>query len=208
MVRSSPQWTETRERVRRGEVGELKLVHGIFSYYNADPENIRNVPDLGGGGMWDIGCYCVNLSRYLFEEEPLKVVAKLEYDPDMKTDRLGSVIMEFPSGQSVFAVGTQLVGYQRMHLLGSGGHLEVKIPFNAPHDRPCLVAQDKGSILLDEITTHSYPVNDQYTLMGEAFSLAIMKGAELPATLEDALLNTRVLAAIFESDRSGNWTVV
>lgn len=208
MVKSNPQWIETRERVRRGEVGEPRLIQGMFSYFNADPSNIRNIPELGGGGMWDIGCYCSTLSRYLFEEEPIRLVSKLEFDPEMKTDRLGSVIMEFPSGQSVFSASTQLVAYQRMHLFGTKGHLEVRIPFNAPNDRACTVSQDIGSILLDEITTHSYPVMDQYTLMSDAFSRAILSNGEVPVPLEDALNNTKVLSAIFESAKSGQWVEI
>jgi predicted dehydrogenase len=205
MVKSNPQWIETRERVRRGEVGELRLVQGTFSYYNVDPSNIRNIPELGGGGIWDIGCYCVTMSRYLFDQEPVRLVATLEIDPEMKTDRLGSVIMEFTGGQALFAVSTQLVPYQRVHVLGTDGHLEVKIPFNAPNDRPCSVAQDRGSILLDEITIHEYPVTDQYTLMGDAFSKAVMEDGEVPVPLEDALSNTKVLTAIFDSAKRGQW---
>lgn len=205
MVKSNPQWIETRERVRRGEVGEPRLIQGMFSYYNTDPSNIRNIPELGGGGIWDIGCYCATMSRYIFEEEPTRLVSLLEFDPDMKTDRLGSVIMEYPSGQTIFSVSTQLVPYQRMHILGTKGHLEVKIPFNAPKDRECTVAQDIGSILLDKITTHAYPVADQYTLMSEAFSKAILSDGEVPVTLEDALNNTKVLTAIFDSAKSGQW---
>ncbi len=208
MVRSSPQWIDTRERVRRGEVGELQLIQGMFSYYNVDPNNIRNIADLGGGGIWDIGCYPVVLSRYIFEQEPVRLVSTLEFDPEMKTDRLASVIMEFPSGQAIFSVSTQLVGYQRMHFFGTKGHLEVQIPFNAPNDRPCIVAQDRGSILLDEITSHAYPVTDQYTIQGDAFSKAILEDTEVPVTLEDALHNTRVLTAIFESADTGKWVTV
>lgn len=208
MVKSNPQWIETRERVRNGEIGQLRLVQGVFSYYNVDPANIRNIPELGGGGMWDIGCYPVTTSRYIFEKEPLGVFASLEFDPDMKTDRLGSVVMDFPSGQALFAVSTQLVPYQRMHIFGTGGHLEVHIPFNAPDDRPCTVGFDRGSILMDEIRIHSYPVADQYELMGNAFSRSILEDTEVPVTLEDALNNTRVLTAIFESARTGTWQKV
>lgn len=208
MVKSNPQWIETRERVRRGEVGDLRLIQGMFSYYNVDPSNIRNIPELGGGGIWDIGCYPVTTSRYIFEQEPVRLLAILEFDPEMKTDRLASVIMEFPSGQALFAVSTQLVPFQRMHIFGTDGHLEVKIPFNAPNDRPCTVAQDRGSILIDEITTHAYPVTNQYTLMADAFSKAILEDGEVPVSLEDALNNTRVLTAIFESAKRREWVEV
>jgi predicted dehydrogenase len=208
MVKSHPQWITTRERIRHGEVGEVRLVQGTFTYYNVDPENIRNKPDLGGGGIWDIGCYCTTMSRYLFEQEPLRLIAKLEFDPGMKTDRLASVIMEFPTGQAVFAVSTQLAAFQRVHILGTKGHLEVKIPFNAPNDRSCVVAQDSGSILMDQITKHELPVTDQYTLMADAFSKAILEGGEVPVPFEDSLNNTRVLAAVFESASSNRWVEI
>jgi predicted dehydrogenase len=205
MVRSHPQWIETRARVRRGEVGDLRLVQATFSYYNVDPENIRNIPHLGGGGIWDIGCYCVTMSRYLFEQEPLRLVSSIEFDPEMKTDRLAAVILEFPAGKAIFAVSTQVAGFQRVHILGTDGHLEVKIPFNAPNDRPLVVAQDRGNILLDEITKHEFPVVDQYTLMADAFAGAILQDSDVPVSLEDALFNTKVLAAIFESAEKGAW---
>lgn len=208
MVKSYPQWIDTRERVRRGEVGELRLIQGAFSYFNADPANIRNIPELGGGGLWDIGCYLTTMSTYFFEELPQRLVASLEFDPELKTDRLASVIMQYGSGQAFFSVSTQLVPYQRFHLFGTKGHFELKIPFNAPNDRECLVAQDSGSILLDDITTHQYPVSDQYTLMGEAFSKAILTDGEVPVSLEEAYDNTRLLCAIFESAEKGKWVEV
>ena len=205
MVKTHPQWIDTRNRVKRGEVGDLRLIQAMFSYYNTDPENIRNIRELGGGGMWDIGCYCVTMSRFLFGEEPERVVATLEFDPKLGTDRLGMVLMEFPSGRSQFAISTQLAPYQRVHLFGTGGHLEVVIPWNAPNDRPCRVTQDTGDILLEKIGVHEYPVTDQYTVMGDAFSEAIIRQTEVPVTLEDGLMNTRVLAAIFESSSRGEW---
>lgn len=205
MVKANPQWIAARQKVRDGELGALRMIQGQFSYYNVDPHNIRNIPEVGGGAIWDIGCYPVTTSRYLFGEEPERVLALLEFDPDMKTDRLGSVIMDFPSGQAVFGVSTQLVPYQRVHLFGTAGHLEVVIPFNAPIDRPNTLRQDSGDILFETVETHSYPVADQYTLQGEAFARAVLEGEEVPSTFEDALLNTRVLQAIFESARSGGW---
>ena len=208
MVKANPQWISARQKVRDGELGALRMIQGQFSYYNVDPQNIRNIPEVGGGAIWDIGCYPVTTSRYLFGEEPERVVALLEFDPVMKTDRLGSVIMDFPSGQAVFGVSTQLAPYQRVHLFGTEAHLEVVIPFNAPIDRPNTLLQDTGDILLENVVSHSFPVADQYTLQGDLFSRAILEDGEVPSTFEDALLNTRVLQAIFESARSGGWVKV
>jgi predicted dehydrogenase len=132
----------------------------------------------------------------------------MESDPDFGTDRLASVIMEFPSGQSHFGVSTQLARFQRMHLLGTAGHLEVRIPFNAPIDRPTIVAHDQGNILLDQVTYHEYPTTDHYTMMVDQFSKAIIEDGDVPVPLEDSLLNTKVLNAIFRSAETNAWAEV
>ncbi len=208
MVKSHPQWHETRERIQRGEIGEPCLLQSAFTYYNVDPRNIRNIPAMGGGGMWDIGCYCVTMSRYVFEAEPLKVVAALEMDKEFGTDRLGSVILVFPTGQAQFFVSTQAALFQRMQILGDKGHMEVRIPFSPPINQPTFIDQDNGNYLPEGITRHEYPTVNQYTLMGDDFSRAIIEDGEVPVTFEDALKNTKVLTAIFESAKSGGWTDV
>src|SRR5208282_4551156 len=131
MVRTHPQWLRTREIIESGRIGTLRSVMGFFSYNNPDPANIRNVLALGGGGLMDIGCYPITTSRFVFREEPLRVLGLIERDPQMKVDRLTSAILDFPSGQSIFACSTQFVPYQRMQFFGTKGRLEVEIPFNA-----------------------------------------------------------------------------
>jgi predicted dehydrogenase len=66
MYRFHPQWQHTKKIVNDGVIGELKNIHSFFSYYNTDAANIRNQKDIGGGGMMDIGCYCVSLARFIF----------------------------------------------------------------------------------------------------------------------------------------------
>ena len=136
MVRTHPQWLRTRELIRAGAIGELRSILGFFSYFNNDPSNIRNVPDWGGGGLMDIGCYPINTSRFIFGEEPRRVSALIENDPKLGVDRLTSAMLDFPSGQSVWTCSTQLVNYQRMQFFGTTGQIEIEIPFNAPPDRP------------------------------------------------------------------------
>jgi len=188
MVRTHPQWLRTREIVRSGRIGQLRSILGFFSYYNADPHNIRNIAEYGGGGVMDIGCYPVTISRWMFGEEPVQVMAAVERDPVMKTDRLASAVLEFPSGQSIFTCGTQLVPYQRMQFFGTKGRVDVEIPFNAPPDRPCRIYID------DE--TEEFPICDQYTLQGDAFSRAIQEDLDVPVPLEDALKNMEVIERI------------
>jgi predicted dehydrogenase len=208
MVRTHPQWLRARELVRAGRIGDLRAIQGFFSYYNGDRDNIRNVRDWGGGGLMDIGCYPINTSRFIFGEEPRRVMALVERDPEMQVDRLASGLLDFPSGQSAFICGTQLVPYQRMQLFGTTGRIEIEIPFNAPPDRPCRIFVDDGSDLHGAgIHTETFPVCDQYTIQGDLFSQAVRGEAEVPVPLEDAIRNMAVIDALFRSAESGAWEI-
>jgi predicted dehydrogenase len=170
-----------------------------YSYYNADPANIRNIAEYGGGGVMDIGCYPIFISRWIFGEEPVRVQSAVERDPVMKTDRLTSAILEFPSGTAVFTCSTQLVPYQMVQLLGTKGRIQVEIPFNAPPDKPCRVWIDDGSYLFGgKIETYESPVCDQYAAQGDAFSRAIQENGEVPVSLEYALKNMEVIEAVLK----------
>ena len=144
MVRTHPQWLRARELVRSGRIGQLRAATGFFSYFNNDPKNIRNIPEYGGGAVMDIGCYPINTSRFVFGEEPTRVLGLVERDPQMKVDRLTSAMLDFPSGQSTFTCSMQLVPYQRSQFFGTKGRIEIEIPFNAPPDRPCRIFIDDG----------------------------------------------------------------
>jgi predicted dehydrogenase len=206
MVRTHPQWLRTRELISSGRIGRLRSALGFFSYFNRDAANIRNVPEYGGGAVMDIGCYPITTSRFIFSEEPSRVIGLVERDPEMKIDRLTSAILDFPSGQSVFTCSTQLVPYQRMQFFGTKGRIEIEIPFNAPPDRPCRILVDDGSDLFGSgIATETFPIADQYTIQGDEFSRAIRNEREIPVSLEDAIKNMAVIEAIFRSAVSGRW---
>ena len=206
MVRTHPQWLRARDLVRGGRIGELRAIMGFFSYFNRDRANIRNVRAWGGGGLFDIGCYPINTSRFIFGDEPRRVMALLERDAEMHTDRLTSAMLDFPSGQAVFTCSTQLVAYQRMQLFGTGGRIEIEIPFNAPPDQPCRIFVDDGSDLFGAgIQTETFPVCDQYTIQGDLFSQAVRGEGEVPVPLVDAIRNMAVIDALFRSAESGRW---
>jgi predicted dehydrogenase len=206
MVRTHPQWLRTRELIASGRIGPLRSIQGFFSYFNADPKNIRNIPECGGGGLMDIGCYPINTSRFLFGEEPSRVVGLIEKDPTLKVDRLTSAILDFPSGQATFTCSTQLVPYQRMQVLGTKGRIEIEIPFNAPNDQPCRIFVDDGKDLFGGgITIETFPTCDQYTIQGDVFSRAVREGTKVPVPLTDAIKNMAVIEAIFRSVESGRW---
>jgi predicted dehydrogenase len=206
MVRTAPQWLRAREIARSGRIGEMRAVMGWFSYYNRDVGNVRNVAEWGGGGLLDIGCYPITTSRFMFGEEPRRVAALVERDPEFGVDRLTSAILEFPSGQAVFTCSTQLVYYQRMHFMGTNGRIEIEIPFNAPIDRPCRLFVDDGSDLFGGgIETIEIPAANQYTIQGDRFSEALRNGWDTPLPLEDAVRNMAVIEAVFRAGTTGRW---
>ncbi|HEY7514449.1 MAG TPA: Gfo/Idh/MocA family oxidoreductase, partial [Vicinamibacteria bacterium] len=195
-----------RDLVREGRIGDLRTVHGAFSYFNRDPANVRNIAGIGGGGLLDIGCYPVTVARFLYDGEPRRVVAVMERDPDFRTDRLTSGILEFAGGTATFTCSTQLVGYQRVQVLGTKGRIEVEIPFNAPPDRPCRVFVDDGRDPMGTgVETLEFATCDQYTLQGDLFSRAVQNGGPAPVPLEDAVANMAVLDALARSAETGRW---
>jgi predicted dehydrogenase len=207
MVRHHPQWHRARDVIRSGDIGELRSIQIIFSYFNADPGNIRNKADIGGGGLLDIGCYAVVAGRYFFDAEPLRVVTLMDRDPTFGVDRTTSALMDFGAGrQLAFTVSTQSVPYQRIQILGTKGRIEIEIPFNAPPDHPTRIFVDDGSQHGNRSARGiDFPMMDQYRLQGEAFSQAIRGAAPLDYGLEDAILNMRILDALRRSETSSAW---
>jgi predicted dehydrogenase len=196
-----------RQLVQEGEIGELRTIQSFFSYHNVDAANIRNMAEVGGGGLMDIGCYSVSLSRFIFATEPKRVLGIVEYDPAFKTDRLASAILEFRTademkpGTATFTCSTQLAPYQRVNIFGTEGRVEIEIPFNAPPDRPCKLWHQRGT----GIREHKFDVCDQYTIQGDLFSQAILNNTAVPTPLEDAVDNMRVIEALKQSGKSSSW---
>ncbi|HEV2101911.1 MAG TPA: Gfo/Idh/MocA family oxidoreductase [Candidatus Acidoferrum sp.] len=207
MVRTHPQWLRAQEIVRGGRIGKLRSAMCQFSYFNVNPENVRNSAEFAGGALLDIGCYPVRMSRFIFGEEPVRAIACVELDPSFKTDRLTSAILEFPAGQCIFTVSTQQVYYQRMQFLGTEGRVDIEIPFNAPTDKPCRILMDDGKDLYGggSQVTELLPICNQFTIQADEFSKAVRENREVPNSMEDAVCNTAVIEALFRSVQSGRW---
>jgi predicted dehydrogenase len=199
MYRFHPQWQKVKTLVKEAAVGEIKTITSFFSYYNADEKNIRNQLAAGGGGLMDIGCYCISLSRFIFDEEPQTVLADIEFDPILKTDRMASGILQFSKGTSSFTCSTQLAPYQRVHIFGTTGRIEMEIPFNAPPLQPTRIwlhtASGTQEIVFDAV--------DQYSLQADLFAASILNATPVPTDLQDAVNNMKVIEAMFESAKGG-----
>ena len=209
MVRHHPQWRRVRDLVRGGHIGRRRAIEGEFAYMNVNPDDVRNRADIGGGAIYDIGCYPVTLSRFLFEDEPTRVVAHVERDPDFQTDRLAGALLDFPGGQAGFLCATQLVRSQRLTVFGTERWIEIDIPFTPAPDHPCRILTGGPNLVgTAAAAVEVFDPVDQYGLQGEAFSRAVRTGEPLEFPLEDALANMRVLDALYRSGEEGGWTAV
>ena len=206
MVRTHPQWLKAVEICRSGRLGKVGSYAGHFSYFNDDRDNIRNIAEMGGGALMDIGCYLLTTSRMIFGEEPRRVMGLVQQDPRFLVDTLTSMVLDFPSGQAIGICSTQMIYHQRVQVCGTEGRLEIEIPFNAPNDRPCRLWVDyEGDLSGRGIETIEIDTCDQYRIQGDAFSRAVLEDTDVPYPLELSLHNMRLIEAVFRSAETGGW---
>ena len=198
MYRLHPQWVRVRELVASGVLGEVHTIQTMFAYDNRDPDNIRNIAAYGGGALMDIGCYCIDLARMLFGADPIRSLGLVRIDPDFGTDVLTSGLLEFPGGRHAsFTCSTQSAGDQRVHVIGTRGHVTVELPFNVPPDRPTRLSFTTGWPAQAPEVIEIDPA-DQYALQGDAFARTILDGVPLSTPPENGVANLRVIEELRE----------
>ena len=199
MYRHHPSWVAAVELVRAGRIGELMSVQSWFSYYNDDPDNIRNILSAGGGALYDIGCYNVSLSRLLFDAEPIGVQASITRDEATGTDILTSAILRFETGVATFTCSTRAETDQRVHIYGRDGRITIDIPFNIPPTLPTRIHLVHGgdAPVSPDTETFTFQPADPYAAEVEAFSAAILDGQPTPVPATDAVANLTVIERIF-----------
>ncbi len=201
MYRFHPQWQKALELVQFRTIGRVNSIHSFFGYLNLDPKNIRNIKEVGGGAIYDIGCYVVSSARFLLQAEPKRVLSVIDFDSNFQTDILVNGILDFGGTRSLFTVGTQTFPHQRVEVYGTNAVLTVEIPFNMYSDVPARVT------VRTNVGSRSIELGpaDQYLLQFEAFAKAIRDGLEVPTPPEDAINNMKVLDALFKSAQTGQW---
>jgi predicted dehydrogenase len=195
MVAHHPQWAFVRDSIAQGLLGELTLVEGSFTYFNDDPNALKNNLALGGGGVRDIGVYPVVTTRLATGREPDRIHAEVLLDPRFGTDRFARCTAEFPGFSMTFYCGTQLSRRQHMIFHGSKGWLSVDAPFNPGTYGPPQIRHRSDET--GETRIIEFPDVDQYQSMVEDFARTVLgEQADLTFTLENSLGNQRMIDQI------------
>jgi len=206
MVTYSPVWLKVRELLAQGAIGKLRQVQGAFTYFNRDPNNMRNIPALGGGGLPDIGVYPTITTRFATGKEPLRVQATTDRDPQFGTDIYSSVRADFGDFELSFYVSTQLAARQLMVFHGTEGFIEVKSPFNANRwgaEEVELTSQDHGQSQI-----FRFPDNRQYKREAEAFATLAQGGKAEVVPLESSVKNQKFIDAVYRASEKDGWEKV
>ncbi|WP_429810801.1 Gfo/Idh/MocA family protein [Ensifer sp. B1-9] len=206
MVTYSPVWRKVRALLAEGAIGRLRHVQGAFTYFNRDPNNMRNIPALGGGGLPDIGVYPTITTRFVTGHEPVRVQANTDRDPEFGTDIYSSVRADFGDFELSFYISTQLAARQIMVFHGDKGFIEVKSPFNA----------DRYGREEVELTNQNHAQSQlfrfqdarQYKLQAEAFARAANGEPEEVVTLENSRLNQKFIDAIYRASAKDGWETI
>ncbi|TVP68725.1 MAG: gfo/Idh/MocA family oxidoreductase [Nitriliruptor sp.] len=195
MYRLHPSWERTRELVDEGTIGELVAVDSWFSYFNDDPDNIRNIAEVGGGALMDIGCYCIDLSRLLFGAEPTAVASRMRRDPAQHVDTTTSALLGFERGTATFTCSTRAKADQYVTIHGTDGRIHLDVPFNIPADRSTEVVVHTGKALPAHADgeVHRFGPTDPYTVQGERFAAAVLAGTTVPTLPSEGVATMRVL---------------
>jgi predicted dehydrogenase len=192
MVVHHPQWLRVRELLAEGAVGRLMHVQGAFSFFNDDPGNIRNMPELGGGALRDIGVYPSVTSRFVTGAEPVRVHAQIDWD--MGIDATARVWAAFPEFTMDFYVSMRMAPRQEMTFHGDDGWLSVRAPFNAGAygDEVLELRTDDGRVLRER-----FPRADQYRAQIDAFNASVLEGVPYACPLEFSHGNQRMIDMIY-----------
>jgi predicted dehydrogenase len=199
-----PQWIHTLNMIRTNQIGKIQYIHTSFSYNNPASGNIRNIKEYGGGGLMDIGCYAISASRFLFQQEPQRVISLCKNHPSFQTDIISSAILDFNGAHATFTVSTLSYANQSVEIVGTGGKISIHIPFNTYVDTKATitVSTPQGDRDIE------FDTCDQYGLMFEAFSKAILKQEKAPHAMTNTMNNMKVIDAIFKSNTTQMWETV
>lgn len=196
MYRHHPRILAAREMVRAGKVGKLKVIDASFTFRLENKNDIRYQPEMGGGAVMDVGCYCINIIRLMAGREPKVVQARAEWASSGVDDQLVA-ILDFEDGMLAhFDCGFTMQSRQQCTIAGTDGYFSLPWTYT-PGVEETIIKEQKGH---GSPVKHCFDGVDEYVMIAEDFMRSIPIGKP-PYDAEDAAANMRVILACLESAR-------
>lgn len=184
-----PQHRKAKQLIADGSIGKVRFVRASFTYLMTAKSGIRLDKNLGGGCLFDVGCYPVSAARYYFEEEPLHVFARGDIHPEFDVDTTICGVLEFPSGRALFDSGYNVPYRTDLEVVGETGRIYFPRAWQ-PHEQAVIYLNDEEIVL---------PPANHYLNLFDHFSDAALNDGELDFDVEDAVQQMKVLEAIKSS---------
>ena len=198
MIVHHPQWQKAKSIYDSGVLGDVMLVDGVFSYDNsADPGNIRNKPDTGGGSLPDIGVYTFGSARFVTGEEPQAVQAHIRRENGV--DVFTHATADFPSFRYSSVTSMRLTPRQEMAFHGTKGVMKLTCPFNASVFEQAELTVEQGGMVVE---THRWPEVNHYVLQVENFGRSVRDGAAYPCPLEFSQGTQAMIDMVLAAEKS------
>ncbi len=212
MYRFHPQMIAAQRLVADGAIGRIAYIHSARTAYGRERDNPRHRKDAGGGALLDVGCYCVNISRLFAGTEPVRVLARADWDRETGVDLTTTGVLEFPDGVTAqFVSSMVLEPTYAVEVIGDKGRLAIPHPWGPPAWPAELYLTRESKTETIRIEPHGRPAHAlmQFILEVEQFADCIRQNRAPTFPLDrdgerDALGNARVLDGLFESARKGN----
>lgn len=197
MYRFHPRTEQVLRMVGAGELGDLRLIHAAFTFRLTRPDNIRLQPELGGGALMDVGCYCVNICRTVAGVEPLEVQAFANWSPGGVDEQLVGTL-RFTNGLiAQFDCALSLERREEITLAGTHAFLHVPAAFlPGTESAPIRVVHGRQGE-----TVQTIPGTDEYQRMVEHFGECILTDQPVRYPAAEAAANMRVIQALYRSAR-------
>jgi predicted dehydrogenase len=197
MYRHNPRLDRIKEIIRSGEIGQIRALHGAFTFNNAqDKNNVRYRAEWGGGAVYDVGCYPLSSARFIMGSEPTAVTAHAFFSPEHDgVDMMCSGLIEFSDGVAMtFDCGMWADFRQTFEILGTDGRIEIPQAFLPGPENVDFIVTSKG-----ESREEKAAFQNPYTLQADNFARSIFGEQPLRFEAQDSVSNMRVIDAVLKS---------
>ena len=209
MVRHQPRWQALKNILRSGQYGAPRTVSSLLSFMMTNAEDFRTRPEWGGGALYDLGCYTAMAARFVFDREPVRVLAECARDR-RGIDMFSSAILDFGQAcHAIMAVSLAQASAQTLQIVCERAYIDLPKAYVPSRTEPNLIHIDTSADHANsDVTTRAFEPLDQYEAEVSNFARAV-RGEDVPFYgLSDARANMAVVDAIFASAAKGAWANV